>query len=146
MGQAFMEISLPVLEKRIFQEMTLTFHTFISSINCLHTNFQVTGFNNFWKIHCFQFFLQKSLKYQIWPCPKISLGQPNVIIWRNYDGLEFQMLHTKFWGNPSIGSGEEDFWRVFTTYGRSSHLSHVISIMFMNLHFLVLESLHTKFG
>ena len=27
----------------------------------------------------------------------------------NYDGLESQMLHTKFSGNQPAGSGEEDF-------------------------------------
>ena len=34
------------------------------------------------------------------------------------------MLHTKFCGNPPAGSGE-DFWRVFTIYGRGGHLGHV---------------------
>ena len=56
------------------------------------------------------------------------------------------MLHTKFHGNPSTGSREEDFWRVFTIYGRGSHLGHVTSIMSINFHFLVPESLHIKFG
>ena len=56
------------------------------------------------------------------------------------------MLHTKFRGNPSAGSGEEDFQRVFTIYGYGSHLGHVTSIMSSDFHFLVLESFHTKFG
>ena len=56
------------------------------------------------------------------------------------------MLHTKFRGNPSASSGEEDFQRVFTIYGYSSHLGHVTSIMSSDFHFLVLESFHTKFG
>ena len=34
------------------------------------------------------------------------------------------MLHTKFPGNPSAGSGE-DFLRVFTIYRRGGHLGHV---------------------
>ena len=34
------------------------------------------------------------------------------------------MLHTKFRGNRPSGS-REDFWRVFTIYGHSSHLGHV---------------------
>ena len=63
------------------------------------TNFQVTGFKSFLKINCFQFFLLKSLSYQIWPCRKLGQGQPRVIIWTNYDGLESPMLHTKFCGN-----------------------------------------------
>ena len=76
------------------------------------TNFQVTGCYTFWKIQCFHFFLQKSLCYLIWPCRKIGQGQPRVIIWTNYDGLESLMLHTKFCGNQSKSFGE-DFWRVF---------------------------------
>ena len=56
------------------------------------------------------------------------------------------MLHTKFRGNWQAGSGEEDFLRVFTIYGRGSHLGHVTSIMLINFHFLVPESFHAKFG
>ena len=37
-----------------------------------------------------------------------------VIISTNYDGLESQMLHTKFHENWPAGSGEEDFRKVFT--------------------------------
>ena len=56
------------------------------------------------------------------------------------------MLHTKFCGNRPAGSGEEDFQRVFTIYRHGGHLGHVTSIMSSDFHFLVLESLHTKFG
>ena len=35
------------------------------------------------------------------------------------------MLHTKFGGNQTIGSAEEDFLRVFTIYGCGGHLGHV---------------------
>ena len=55
------------------------------------------------------------------------------------------MLHTKFCGYPSTGSGEEDFLRVFTIYGPGSHLGHVTSIISSNFHFLVSKSFHTKF-
>ena len=54
------------------------------------------------------------------------------------------MLHTKFRGNRLAGSGEEDFLRVFTIYGRAGHLGHVTSIMSSDFHFLVPESFHTK--
>ena len=47
------------------------------------------------------------------------------------------MLHTKFRENRPTGSGEEDFSRVFTIYGRGSHLSHVTSIMSSDFHFLI---------
>ena len=56
------------------------------------------------------------------------------------------MLHTTFRGNRPAGSGEKDFWRVFTIYGHGGHLGHVTSIMSSDFHFLVLESFHTKFG
>ena len=35
------------------------------------------------------------------------------------------MLHTKPQGHWPFGSGEEDFWRVFTKYGRGGDLGHV---------------------
>ena len=52
------------------------------------------------------------------------------------------MLHTKFRGNRLVGSGEEDFLRVFTIYGRGGHLGHVTSIMSSDFYFLVPESFH----
>ena len=35
------------------------------------------------------------------------------------------MLHIKFRGNRPAGSGEKDFLRVFSIYGRGGHLGHV---------------------
>ena len=35
------------------------------------------------------------------------------------------MLHTKFQGHQPFGSGEEDFFKVFTIYGHGGHLGHV---------------------
>ena len=35
------------------------------------------------------------------------------------------MLHAKFRGNQNIGSGEEDFLRVFTIYECGGNLGHV---------------------
>ena len=52
------------------------------------------------------------------------------------------MLHTKFRGSRLAGSGEEDFSRVFTIYGRGGHLGHVSSIMSSDFHFLLPESFH----
>ena len=54
------------------------------------------------------------------------------------------MLHTKFRGNWSAGSGVEDFQRVSTIYGHGGHLGHVTSIMSSDYHFLVPESFHKK--
>ena len=54
------------------------------------------------------------------------------------------MLQTKFLKNQPAGSGEDDFLRVFTIYGRGGHLGHVTSIMSSGFHFLVPISLHTN--
>ena len=56
------------------------------------------------------------------------------------------MLHTKFRENRPAGSGEEDFWRVFTIYEHGGHLGHVNKIILTDFHFLVPECFHTKFG
>ena len=53
------------------------------------------------------------------------------------------MLHTKFHGNRSAGSGEE-FQRVSTIYGHGGHLGHVTSITSSDFHFLVPESFHKQ--
>ena len=55
------------------------------------------------------------------------------------------MLHTKFLENRPAGSGE-DFFRIFTIYGRGGHFGHVTSIMSSDFHFLVPKSFHIKFG
>ena len=40
------------------------------------------------------------------------------------------MLHTKFPGHRSIGSGEEDFFfKVFTIYGHGGHVGHVTQLI-----------------
>ena len=54
------------------------------------------------------------------------------------------MLHTKFHGSRPAGSGEEDFYRVFTIYGHSGHPGHVTSIKSSYFHFHVPESFHKK--
>ena len=50
------------------------------------------------------------------------------IISTKYDGLESQMLHTKFCLNRPAGSGEEDFFSGFTIVGHGGHLGHVTRI------------------
>ena len=56
------------------------------------------------------------------------------------------MLHTKVRPNLSSGSREEDFLWVFTKYWHRGHYGHVTSIMFINFHFHIPESLHTQVG
>ena len=55
------------------------------------------------------------------------------------------MLHTKFRGNRSIGSGE-DFRRVFTIYGCGGHLGHVTQNLRINFRSPYQRRLHIKFG
>ena len=56
------------------------------------------------------------------------------------------MLHTKLRGNPSTGSGEEDFLRVFTIYGRGGHLGHVTHMPRTKFCSPYLRRLYIKFG
>ena len=56
------------------------------------------------------------------------------------------MLHTKFRENRPAGSGEEDFLRVFTIYGRGSHLGHVTQMPRKNFRSPYPRGLHIKFG
>ena len=53
------------------------------------------------------------------------------------------MLHTKAQGHWSFGSGE-DFWRVFTTYGRGGHLGHVTQTPWTNFRSPIPLRLHMK--
>ena len=56
------------------------------------------------------------------------------------------MLHTKFKGHQSIGSGEEDFFKVFTIYGHGGHVGHVTQIIYINFHSHSPISFHMNFG
>ena len=56
------------------------------------------------------------------------------------------MLHTKPQGHWPFGSGEEDFWRVFTIYGRGGHLGHVTQTPRTNFCFPIPSRFHMKFG
>ena len=56
------------------------------------------------------------------------------------------MLHTKFQGHWSIGSGEEDFFKVFTLYGYGGHVGHVTQLICINFHSHYPSSFHMNFG
>ena len=49
-------------------------------------------------------------------------GQRRVIIWTTLVELPYTMLHTKFQGHRSIGSGEEDFLRFLPYMGMAAML------------------------
>ena len=53
------------------------------------------------------------------------------------------MLHIKFRGNRPAGSGEEDFLRDFTIYGRGGHVTQMPRINFRPP---FPSRLHIKFG
>ena len=44
------------------------------------------------------------------------------------------MLHTKFQGHWSIGSGEEDFLRFLPYIGHGGHVGYVIQLIGINFH------------
>ena len=56
------------------------------------------------------------------------------------------MLHTKFRENQPAGSGEENFLRVFTIYGRGGHLGHVTHMPQSNFRSPYPRRLQIKFG
>ena len=55
------------------------------------------------------------------------------------------MLHTKFRGNQSAGSGE-DFRRVFTIYWRGGNLGHVTNMLRTKFLSIYPRRFHIKFG
>ena len=56
------------------------------------------------------------------------------------------MLHIKCRGNRPAGSGEEEFFKVFTIYGHGGHLGHVTWTIYTNFGYPFLRRLHIKFG
>ena len=55
------------------------------------------------------------------------------------------MLHTKFQGHQSIGSGE-DFFKVFTIYGHGGHVGHVTQLICISFQSYSPSSYHMNFG
>ena len=55
------------------------------------------------------------------------------------------MLHIKFQGHWSIGSGE-DFLKVFTIYGHGGHVGYVTQFICIDFHSHSPSSFHTNFG
>ena len=49
-------------------------------------------------------------------------GQTRDLIWKTLVVLIYMMLHTKFQGHGSIGSGEEDFLRFLPYMGMAAML------------------------
>ena len=99
----------------------------------------------FKKINFSEIFPFKCIRKQIWPWRLVGQGQPRIIIWTNLVGPITPMLHTKFQGHRPSGSGEEDFLRVFTIYGRGGHLGHVTKTIWTNFRSPFLSSLRMKY-
>ena len=55
------------------------------------------------------------------------------------------MLHTKFQGHQPSGSGEEDFFNVFTIYGYVGHLGHMTITICKFFGKLSVRNSHMKF-
>ena len=56
------------------------------------------------------------------------------------------MLHAKFQDHRTLGSGEEDFLKVFTIYGHGGHLGHVTCTNYINFLSHFSRRIHVKFG
>ena len=55
------------------------------------------------------------------------------------------MLHAKFQDLKISGSGDEDFFQVFTIYWHGGHLGHVTLTIYTNFCFPFPRRLHIKF-
>ena len=60
--------------------------------------------------------------------------------------LGYPMLHTKFQGHWSVGSGEEESLKVFTIYGHGGHIGHVTLTVCKDFHSHSPRRLYKKFG
>ena len=56
------------------------------------------------------------------------------------------MLHAKFQDHRIYGSGEEDFFKVFTKFGNGSHLGHVTWTIYINFRSPFSRRIHIKFN
>ena len=87
-------------------------------------------------MHFVSFFPFQSLADQIWLFHKTGEGKPKGIIYTYFVELPPSppKLHTKFQGNQLSGSGEEDFFKVFTIhiYEHSGNLGNVTWIKYIN--------------
>ena len=107
------------------QIMTSTFDTHWTSLTHLFeylNQLEAYGCNSFQIIHNFHFCPCKSLCNQIWSWHKIGHGQPRVVIWTILVVLAYTMLHIKFQGHRSIGSGEQVFLRFLPYMGMAAIL------------------------
>ena len=68
------------------------------------------------------------------------------IIYIKFVELESQMLHAKFQDHRPSGSGEEDFFKVFTIFEHGGHLGHVTWTIYINFRSPFPRRLHIKFG
>ena len=114
----------------------------LSLVDCIYQLFY-PWLQQFLKIHCFNFFLYKSIQDQIWSCCKIGQDQSWGIIWTNLVALEYPMLHTKL---SAFRFQRRRFLKDFTIYGHGSHLSHVTWTIWTSFCFLIPRRLHIKFG
>ena len=60
--------------------------------------------------------------------------------------LMSSILHAKFRGNRSTGSGEDFEGFFFYIYGHGGHLGHVTWIIYIHIGYPLLYMLHIKFG
>ena len=79
--------------------------------------------------------------FHVWSCHKIGQGQSKVIIWIILFVLWYPMLHAKFHGHWSTGSGEEVL-KVFTIWAWRQYWSCDLD----SLNIFLFWRLHMKYG
>ena len=127
--------------------MTMTFHTFISSISCLHLpTFRSQAALLSERFSVFTFSYRKSYVTKFDLAVNYVKVNPGSSFEQIMMGWMPQKLHTKFRGNRSTDFGEDDFWRSFTIYWGGSHLGHVTQIPRTNFRSPYPRGLHIKFG
>ena len=104
----------------------------------------MTGFNSFQSKQYVQKISHLNELGSKFDLDLLGLCQPRIIVWTNLVYPTSPMLHTKSQGHWPSGSGE-DSSRVFTIYGRGSHLGNVTRTIWTNFRSRVLRSLRMKF-
>ena len=71
----------------------------------------------------------------MWPCGKIGLGQPRIIIFQKLSSTLAPNAAYQVSRSSSFWFRRRRFFKVFTIYGHGGHLGHVASTVFFSTDF-----------
>ena len=124
--------SIPItLDQGHWMTLTYGIHTFSWS-----TYFHIKDYHCFGKMQFLTFSPCQILKDQILLWRKMGQGQSRITIWTNLVELGNFVLHTKFKGNQSRSSGEEDFLRFLPYMSMAQFISHRSQAIFCDFEWL----------